>query len=314
MFHHVRPARAGVVRMNRGLSVSPEFFDLTLGLVRDLGFDFVSLDQATEAIGAGGRERPFAAVTFDDGYRDNAIWAAPILRRHGAPYAIFAAPGFADGSVRAWWEDLEEAVERSPRLRVRLAGAELDLAARTPEEKNAAADLVAARLRSLPGAQARKAAAGLLGASGGDPRRSGAEFMDWAELRKLASDPLCTIGAHTCSHERLAGASVEEAEREMRLSKQRLEAELGREVRHIAYPYGGPDAAGRREFALASRLGFVTGVTTRPGMIFPQHADHLHALPRLSVNGAWQDPAALEALLSGVPFAVWNRGRRLDVA
>jgi hypothetical protein len=39
------------------------------------------------------------------------------------------------------------------------------------------------------------------------------------------------------------------------------------------------------------------------------HLDRLHALPRISVNGLFQTDAALSALLSGVPFLAWNRGR-----
>jgi hypothetical protein len=37
-------------------------------------------------------------------------------------------------------------------------------------------------------------------------------------------------------------------------------------------------------------------------------------LPRVSINGAFQTEAALRALLSGVPFLAWNRGRRVNVA
>jgi hypothetical protein len=48
-------------------------------------------------------------------------------------------------------------------------------------------------------------------------------------------------------------------------------------------------------------------------MIFPEHAAHPCALPRLSVNGLWQDAKNFDALLSGAPFALWNRGRRLNV-
>jgi hypothetical protein len=40
----------------------------------------------------------------------------------------------------------------------------------------------------------------------------------------------------------------------------------------------------------------------------------LHALPRISVNGFFQREDALRAMLSGVPFLAWNRGRRLNVA
>jgi hypothetical protein len=54
-------------------------------------------------------------------------------------------------------------------------------------------------------------------------------------------------------------------------------------------------------------------VTTRPGHVFPAHAQHLHALPRISVNGLFQSEAALKSLLSGVPFFAVNRGRRVNV-
>jgi len=54
-------------------------------------------------------------------------------------------------------------------------------------------------------------------------------------------------------------------------------------------------------------------VTTRPGHLFAEHADHLHALPRVSLNGLHQSEAAVKALLSGLPFWLWNRGRRVNV-
>jgi len=63
---------------------------------------------------------------------------------------------------------------------------------------------------------------------------------------------------------------------------------------------------------LAKSAGFTTAVTTRPGMIFAEHGDHMMALPRLSVNGLWQSEDYFEALLSGAPLALWNRGRRVN--
>jgi hypothetical protein len=39
----------------------------------------------------------------------------------------------------------------------------------------------------------------------------------------------------------------------------------------------------------------------------------LTALPRLSVNGLWSDWSYLEMLLTGLPFALWNQGRRVNV-
>jgi hypothetical protein len=101
---------------------------------------------------------------------------------------------------------------------------------------------------------------------------------------------------------------------ELGAAKSELEERLGRPVVHLSYPVGDPGSAGRREFAAATAFGYASAVTTRPGLVHPEHATHLTALPRVSVNGGWQDLRHLEVLLSGAAFALWNRGRKLNVA
>jgi hypothetical protein len=49
-------------------------------------------------------------------------------------------------------------------------------------------------------------------------------------------------------------------------------------------------------------------------MIFPESADHLTALPRVSLNGNYQDTRILPVLTSGAATAMWNRFRRIDAA
>ena len=313
MFHHVRPASSAALRMNRGLQITPDFLAQTIETLLDLGFDILSLDHALAALKSGRRDKPFAALTFDDGFRDNLQYAEPILRRYGAPFTVYVASGFADGAVRAWWEDLEAAIQRLPRVALRLDGETFDLPTGSMAEKEAAADLLSKRLRTVPGPRAREVAAQLLESAGVDVSSRDPALMDWGEIRALAETPLCAIGAHTLTHPRLATLDERDARHEIGESKRLIEARIGRPVVHFAYPYGGADAAGLREFALARELGFASAVTTRPGMIFSAHKRHPHALPRLSVNGAWQNRPALETLLTGLPFALWNRGKRLNV-
>ena len=138
--------------------------------------------------------------------------------------------------------------------------------------------------------------------------------MDWDEVTRLSRHPLAAIGAHSVTHRRLAHWSAAEARAEMADSKAALERRLGIEVSSFAYPVGDPTSVGPREFQLAQELGLATAVTTRPGMLFPEHARRLTALPRVSINGRWQRADALQALLSGAPFWLWNRGRRVAAA
>jgi peptidoglycan/xylan/chitin deacetylase (PgdA/CDA1 family) len=67
-----------------------------------------------------------------------------------------------------------------------------------------------------------------------------------------------------------------------------LEAEIGQKPKHMAYPYGYAGAVGAREVALAREAGYASAVTTRHGVLRAEHAAHLHALPRISVNGRYQ--------------------------
>ena len=75
---------------------------------------------------------------------------------------------------------------------------------------------------------------------------------------------------------------------EMRSRVAIIEAALGGHPQHFGYPLDDPASAGPREFAVARELGFKTAVTTRPGVRFPEHRDHLTALPRISLNGEYQ--------------------------
>ena len=100
----------------------------------------------------------------------------------------------------------------------------------------------------------------------------------------------------------------------MAVSRARIEDVLKRPVLHLAYPYGDRERPATREFALAAVAGFKTAVTTRPGMMFAENAGHMTALPRVSLNGNYQDARVLPVLTSGAATAMWNGFRRVDAA
>jgi hypothetical protein len=89
--------------------------------------------------------------------------------------------------------------------------------------------------------------------------------------------------------------------------------ELNVVPRHHAYPVGDPTSAGQREYSITSEHGFAGGWTTRLGVLHRAHAAHPTALPRVSLNGHYQERKYAELFVSGLPFAINNRFRRLSV-
>jgi peptidoglycan/xylan/chitin deacetylase (PgdA/CDA1 family) len=125
---------------------------------------------------------------------------------------------------------------------------------------------------------------------------------------------LVTIGAHSLNHYALSRLDETEARHEIVASGERIAQELGKPVRHFAFPYGNVAHAGSREFHLAKQAGYASAVTTRMGAVFPEHAQHLQALPRVMVSSKYAELRWLKVLASGLPGRLANRGARLNVA
>ena len=316
MFHHVRSPTGQGFSPNGLLDVTPDFLDAAIRHLGEAGYAILTLDDALARLRSGVHARqPFAVLTFDDGYRDNRDLALPILQRHGAPATFYVTTGYADRTARLWWVELEEAIRRADRVCVTIAGERLDLPSRLDSEKRSAFEAIYWRLRRGPEQRLLETIGTLCAQHGVGARGLVArDCMDWAEIEAFARHPLVTIGAHCVTHPMLAKHSEPDVRRELVDGKAQLEARLGRPIRHLAYPVGDRTSAGPREFALARELGYASAVTTRPGLVFRGHSDHLTALPRVSMNGNHQTIASFDVLLSGAAFALWNRGRRVDAA
>lgn len=99
--------------------------------------------------------------------------------------------------------------------------------------------------------------------------------MDWDALRSIAERGV-EIGSHTVSHPRLTAIGDEELRRELVESRERVEDELRRPCRYVAYPYGDEDA---RVHAAARAAGYTAGfaLPIRPALGNP------FAVPRVGV-------------------------------
>ncbi len=269
--------------------------------LRRQNFDFVTLDQVVERLGAPA-QKPFAAFTFDDGFADNLTVALPVMEKYAAPFTVYVPTGMIARDIDAWWFGVAEWIRR--RDRIELPGLGRFVCAEGPDKARTYSAIESAIHRNfdlLPAVRAALAADRIAIAPLVDR-----EALSEDQLRTLARHPLVTIGGHTTTHLNLARASAATVRSEMAANRTYLQELTGQPVWHNAYPFGHAGACGEREAEICRAVGFRTAVTTRPGAIFPQHRDHLHALPRICITRD-ENASTLHCNLNGFSRAVNSR-------
>ena len=314
--HHVRPGRLGGFQPNRLLEVNPDFFSKAIRRLRRSGIDIVSLDEMHRRLTERDFRKRFVCLTFDDGYRDIMRWAYPVLKKHEAPFALYIPTSFPDRIGELWWLALERVIAGQNRIGLLIDGEERRFDCATVSEKRDLFDQLYWWLRGRETEQElRHVVRDLCGRYGVDMKAICEELcMSWDEIATLARDPLVTIGAHTVNHVILRKVSEREVRSELEMGRSVIEAALGVRPQHLAYPVGDPTSAGEREYRIAAELGYKTAVTTNPGVLFRSHRKHLMALPRISLNGEYQQLRYLKVLMSGSATALWNRFRGSQAA
>lgn len=225
--------------------------------------DLVPLQQGVEWLPHLGRRDRLAAITFDDGYRDNFLHLLPVLHATGAPATIFiASQPLLDGEG-LWFDRIRNAFERVGDCRLALSWLSPDAA----ENGHQWLEVLLKTLRKAPCALRAVRVEEILSKFPRScrmllPHR---QMMSAGELKTLASDPLITIGAHTHTHTSLAGCDDATAEAELQQNLNTLEKLTGQRPRLFAYPYGNVEDFGQRDEALLKRLGLQAAATTIHG-------------------------------------------------
>jgi peptidoglycan/xylan/chitin deacetylase (PgdA/CDA1 family) len=309
----VREDQRSAIRRNRALEITPESLKAILNWVRQGGLEVIRLDEVRNRLGSP-RGPKFICFTFDDGYRDNLDVALPIFREFSQPFVVNVTTGFINRTTSVWWYTLEDIIKSRSKVCFAWEGKSLEWSTDTAEARDTAFDGIASLIRSQGMSSRENLIDAICQTCEVDPLgRTRDLIMDWNELGKLAANYYVTIGAHSVGHHVLNRLTEEELEGELIEAKAELEARLSQPVQHLAFPFGGRDAVGQREFALARECDYVTAVTTRNGNLFSQHAWHLQALPRLGIDGNHPTLTLLSRMESGLLPARGNGWRRLVV-
>ncbi len=293
-YHRVDEPGARPDLMPSLISATPDGFAAQIAMVAR-NFDPVGLPDVVAALDQPTRLPSRAVlITFDDGYRDFATHAWPVLRSAGVPATLFVATAAADDpTLPFWWDRLWSAVRRAPgpdpvvtpigALPVGPRHARRTVATIRGWLKSLDHDDAMSQVDRIVGELGSRDATGGGSDSSTPARDGGPAMLGWDELRRLASEG-ATLAPHTRHHPLLDRIDVDRAVEEIAGAHADLEREIGANAtipRVLAYPSG---AHGGAAVEAAQRAGMESAMTTQRGGNDLRRVDRLR-LRRINVGG-----------------------------
>ncbi len=316
-YHRVAPAADWPqIHSSPHILVTPETLDLQLGFLARF-YEVVPLAELVARCALG---QPFpvrtAVLTFDDGWRDNVVHAAPLLKKHGLPATVFLATGYV-GTQRVFWP------ERMSHLAARFATAAAQdpdlgrrLAQRWPVAVPSARLLAVLRTgrfeyqsawHDVPEPEWEAAVAALeqeLPAGAPFPQDLHA-MMSWDEVRAWCRIGI-DFGSHTAEHHDLTALPPEALAAELAGSRAVIREQLDERCDLLAYPYGRFNA---QVMAELPRHHYRAAVTQVPGL--NSRATDPYALRRINVSESrfLDEKGRFSVDLFAATLAGWFPGR-----
>jgi CelD/BcsL family acetyltransferase involved in cellulose biosynthesis/peptidoglycan/xylan/chitin deacetylase (PgdA/CDA1 family) len=244
-------------------------------------FPILNLNDLANGSFAETREKYNIAITFDDGYRDNFLYAYPTLKDLAVPATIYLATGCLESGEHPWYDQISWGFKLTNQPTISLAhlgGPEGLLAPRS--EKLKTMNKTLGWLRTITEEDRLSCIPKVFEALHVPPKLAVPNpMLSWDEVRQMNKQNI-SFGAHTVSHPVLSKLSDTKLEAEITGSKNKIEEKLNTPVQHFAYPFGQPSDVGSGVKEAVRRAGFATAVTTVWG--FNRPGDDLYDLKRFS--------------------------------
>jgi glycosyltransferase involved in cell wall biosynthesis/peptidoglycan/xylan/chitin deacetylase (PgdA/CDA1 family) len=250
--------------IQKGMIVSDESFRALLQYLQE-NCTTIDLDRGRQQ---PQQKRVQVALTFDDGWEDNASTAFPIASEFKTPLTIFICPGLLGRSV-PFWPDRVSALIRSAEnssdgirslSRTLAAAGYRDLASALSGGNGDRADRIIDRMKTLP-PERRDRVLEMLFSCGISIDAcvdiSLDRTMSWSQVTEL-SERGVTFGSHTQRHEILPLIPLARVRNEISESQEAIRTHLLKDCFLFSYPNGDASREVREEVARAGlRLAFI---------------------------------------------------------
>jgi len=236
-------------------------------------------------------------ITIDDGYKDNYLYAYPILKKYKVPATIFLVTSYMDGKETPWEAKIYHAIFQTSLKEINLEGVGR-FSLEGEKKRYIAVKLIIKRLKRFTDSRKNLLTDELLKLCKVDiPPNLGRDLMlYWEEIREMSEGGI-EFGAHTVTHPILTNIPLEEAKKEIELSKREIEDRIGKPVVSFAYPSG---VYNREVVNLVKKAGFLCAVTTNLEEVKPW--SNPFEIGR--VIGMDEDFPKFKAVLAGVYYKI----------
>lgn len=275
-FHKVQSLKKNSV-FDSCPSVTVNNFELILTHVKN-SYQLVPLNYLCDHLDSSTQ---LAAITFDDGWRNNYTDAYPVLKKHDIPATIFVTTGKI-GSNKSFWQQRLGAIfhkakngdENARQVLFNLA--DIDQSNDLTKEfffsnilrwKSLSVDTVEEKLSQYTSQR---------------PTEKERVFLNEKEIQLMSNEGLVAFGSHTENHVILTNESFSKVCSELSDSRVKLEKITGNKTTMFSYPNG---SVNNSVLKLAKDAGYQIGCTTQVSCIGPKVDKML--LPR--IDAAWDN-------------------------
>jgi peptidoglycan/xylan/chitin deacetylase (PgdA/CDA1 family) len=201
------------------------------------------IGEIAHALNSGKLPTGAVGITFDDGYADLLDCVKPLLTNRQVPATVFVTPGYLGREF--WWEELHRIVYSAlwPEELKLLIGARRYRWTIPEGDRAGTREKIIHRLEvlmePLSEEQRRNVFDQLCDLFGiATPPGEIIRSLTANEILELSRDGMIDVGSHSMTHRSLVGLPEYDQQLEIKESRVRLEAILGRPVSGFSYPHG----------------------------------------------------------------------------
>ncbi len=278
LFHRVSPEKDSMWP-----PMQPELFSRIIRkLVKD--FSVVPLEHYLKDPGAFATTRKIATVLFDDGYKDNIEYAAPLLKEHNCPASFYVVTDCINRDIPTWTYILDNLLSKTKKERFQLSFEFVpeklrSVALRMNSETNPVIRELKPWMKKISNGQRLSILNALKEQFSDVPAPSG-KMMSWEDIRQLKTDGFI-IGSHSHTHPCLSTLPDEvEIKDELTLSADTIRKETGNFPETISYPMNNFDD---RVMRLAREMNYTYGLAVGERFFEPGKDDPF-SIPRSELH------------------------------